>query len=72
MARRSEAKRRSRFYRDLKAYHQHPTSGTCSDLGCDNRDAFRGLMNTRAKQRISFWNYLGDRLTVPGAVRVPL
>jgi len=36
-----------------------------------HRDAFLGLMKTCAKQAISFWDYLGDRLGVPGAPAVP-
>jgi hypothetical protein len=47
------------------------SGGTRSDEGRDNRDAFLSLMKTCAKQTISFWNYLGDRLAVPGAVHVP-
>jgi hypothetical protein len=47
------------------------SGGTRSDEGRDNRDAFLSLMKTCAKQTISFWNYLGHRLEVPGAVHVP-
>jgi len=47
------------------------SGGTRSDLGRDNRDAFPGLMKTCAKQTISFWDYLGHRLAIPGAVHVP-
>jgi hypothetical protein len=47
------------------------SGGTRSDEGRDNRDAFLSLMKTCAKQTISFWNYLGDRLAVPGAAHVP-
>ena len=47
------------------------SGGTRSDLGCDNRDAFLSLMKSCAKQTISFWNHLGDRLAVPGAVQIP-
>ncbi len=47
------------------------SGGTRSDAGRDCRDAFLGLMKTCAKQRISFWDYLGDRLNVPGAPNVP-
>lgn len=46
------------------------SGGTRSDAGRDCRDAFLGLMKTCAKQRISFWDYLGDRLNVPGAPNV--
>jgi hypothetical protein len=47
------------------------SGGTRSDAGRDCRDAFLGLMKTCAKQGISFWDYLGDRLDVPGAPNVP-
>jgi len=47
------------------------SGGTRSEAGRDCRDAFLGLMKTCAKQRISFWDYLGDRLNVPGAPNVP-
>jgi hypothetical protein len=40
------------------------SAGTRSDEGRDSRDAFLGLMKTCAKQAISFWDYLGDRLGV--------
>ena len=43
------------------------SSGTRSEAGRETRDAFLGLMKTCAKQGISFWGYLGDRLMVPGA-----
>ena len=41
------------------------SAGTRSDAGRDARDAFLGLMKTCAKQAISFWDYLGDRLGRP-------
>ncbi len=47
------------------------SAGTRSDEGRDSRDAFLGLMKTCAKQAISFWDYLGDRLGVPEAPAVP-
>ncbi len=47
------------------------SAGTRSDLGRDCRDAFLGLMKTCAKQRVRFWDYLGCRLSVPGAASVP-
>ncbi len=47
------------------------SGGTRSEAGRDCRDAFLGLMKTCAKQRISFWDYLGDRLKVPGAPAQP-
>ena len=48
------------------------SGGTRSDLGRDCRDAFLSLMKTCAKQSIRFWDYLGARLGVPGAISVPL
>ena len=47
------------------------SAGTRSDEGRDARDAFLGLMKTCAKQAISFWDYLGDRLGVLEAPAVP-
>ncbi len=46
------------------------SGGTRSDAGRDCRDSFLGLMKTCAKQAVSFWDYLGDRLGVPGAPAV--
>jgi hypothetical protein len=37
----------------------------------DGRDAFLGLMRTAAKLGIGFWDYLGDRLNIPGQPIVP-
>ena len=47
------------------------SGGTRSQAGRDCRDAFLGLMKTCAKLRISFWDYLGNRLEAPGAPAVP-
>jgi len=47
------------------------SGGTRSDLGRDCRDAFLGLAKTCAKLKIAFWDYLGDRLAVPGAQVIP-
>jgi hypothetical protein len=47
------------------------SGGTRSDSGRDCRDAFLGLVKTCAKHAISFWDFLGDRLAVPGANVVP-
>ena len=43
------------------------SGGTRSDLGRDCRDAFLGLLRTCGKLGVSFWDYLGHRLGVPGA-----
>jgi hypothetical protein len=47
------------------------SGGTRSQTGRQARDAFLGLMKTCRKLRISYWQYLGDRLKVPGAAHVP-
>jgi len=58
---------------DIRAYvtRRKVSGGTRSDAGRDCRDAFLSLMKTCAKQAIRFWDYLGDRLGVPGAPSVP-
>ena len=45
------------------------SGGTHSDAGRDCRDAFLGLMHTCTKLGIAFWDYLGDRLGIPGTPR---
>ena len=47
------------------------SGGTRSDPGRDCRDAFLGLAKTCAKLGISFWDYLGARLS-PANADVPL
>jgi hypothetical protein len=47
------------------------SGGTRSDAGRDCRDAFLGLAKTCAKLRISFWDYLGDRLNIAGSAHIP-
>ena len=47
------------------------SGGTRSDLVRDCHDAFLGLAKTCAKLKIAFWDYLGDRLAVPGAQAIP-
>ena len=42
------------------------SGGTRSDAGRDCRDGFLGLAKTCFKLGISFWDYLGARVTVPG------
>jgi hypothetical protein len=46
------------------------SGGTRSNIGRDCRDAFLGLMKTCAKG-IRFWDYLGARLGMLGAVHGP-
>ena len=47
------------------------SGGTRSLDGRDCRDAFIGLMRTAAKLGFAFWDYLGDRLNIPGQPIVP-
>jgi Transposase IS66 family len=47
------------------------SGGTRSDVGRDCRDAFLGIVKTCAKLEITFWDYLGARLAVPGGPAVP-
>ncbi len=47
------------------------SGGTHSNAGRDCRDAFLGLARTCAKLGIAFWDYLGDRLRIPGQGVVP-
>jgi len=47
------------------------SGGTRSAGGRDCRDAFLGLMRTAAKLGIAFWDYLGDRLCIPGQPAIP-
>ena len=43
------------------------SGGTRSEAGRACRDAFLGLLLTCVKLGLSFWDYLGHRLGVPGA-----
>jgi hypothetical protein len=58
---------------DIRAFvtKRKISGGTRSDAGRACRDAFLGLAKTCAKLGISFWDYLGARLAVPGAPAVP-
>jgi len=47
------------------------SGGTQSDSGRDCRDAFLGLAKTCRKLGITFWDYLGARLSIPGTPAVP-
>ena len=47
------------------------SGGTQSTAGRDCRDAFLGLAKTCAKLGVSFWDYLGHRLSVDGTISVP-
>jgi hypothetical protein len=46
------------------------SSGTRSDEGRTCRDTFLSLMKTCAKLDISFWDYLGSRLHIPGSPNI--
>ena len=47
------------------------SGGTRSDVRRDGRDAFLSLMITCAKLGVSFWEYLGARLSIPGTNEIP-
>jgi hypothetical protein len=47
------------------------SGGTRSDSGRDCRDAFLSLAKTCTKLGITFWDYLGARLAIPGQSAVP-
>ena len=59
--------------RDIRAHvtKRKISGGTRSDAGRQCRDAFLGLAMTCAKLGFAFWDYLGDRLAIPGQVAVP-
>ena len=50
---------------------RHVSGGTKSDIGRDCRDAFLGLAKTCRKLGITFWDYLGARLSAFGSPIVP-
>jgi len=47
------------------------SGGTKTDTGRDCRDTFLGLAKTCRKLAVSFWDYLGNRLSVPKAPAIP-
>ena len=55
----------------LLAAKRNVSGGTRRVDGRDCRDAFLGLMRTAAKLGVAFWDYLGDRLRVPGQPVIP-
>jgi len=59
--------------RDIRSHvtKRKISGGTRSDNGRDCRDAFLGLMHTCTKLGISFWDYLGARLAIPGQQVIP-
>jgi hypothetical protein len=59
--------------RDIRSHvtKRKISGGTHTDDGRDCRDTFLGLLRTTAKLGIAFWDYLGDRLRIPGHAIVP-
>jgi hypothetical protein len=59
--------------RDIRAYvtKRKISGGTRSDAGRQCRDAFLGLAMTCVKLGLAFWDYLGDRLAIPGQMAIP-
>jgi len=55
--------------RDLRpqVIRRKVSGGTRADAGRDARDAFLGLLLTCGKLGVSFWDFLGHRLKIPGA-----
>lgn len=47
------------------------SGGTRSDIGRDCRDAFLGIAKTCAKLDITFWDYLGARLSIADPPNLP-
>lgn len=47
------------------------SGGTRSDRGRDCRDGVLGVFKTCDKLGVSSWQYLGDRLRIPGSEPVP-
>jgi hypothetical protein len=58
---------------DIRAHvtRRKVSGGTRSDTGRDCRDSFLGLAKTCAKQGLTFWAYLGSRLSVPAQPSIP-
>jgi len=58
---------------DLRAHvtKRKVSGGTWSEAGRAARDAGLGLMKTCHKQGLTFFDYLGSRLAVPGAPLIP-
>ena len=58
---------------DLRAHvtKRKISGGTWSEAGRDARDACLGLIKTCQKQGLTFFDYLGARLGVPGAPLIP-
>ena len=59
--------------RAIRAYviKRKISGGTHSDAGRQCRDAVLGLAKTCAKLGLAVWDYLGNRLAIPGQVAVP-
>ena len=54
---------------DIRAFvtKRKISGGTVSDRGRDARDIMLGLAKTCMKLKLSFYEFLGDRLGIPGA-----
>ena len=61
------------YDRDIRLHvtKRKVSGGTRSVDRRDCRDVFLGLMRTAAKLGIAFWDYLGDRLNIPGQPIIP-
>ena len=59
---------------DIRAFvtKRKISGGTVSDTGRDARDIMLGLAKTCMKLKLSFYEFLGDRLGIPGAQIPPL
>ena len=59
---------------DIRAFvtKRKISGGTVSDKGRDARDIMLGLAKTCMKLKLSFYDFLGDRLGVPGRIIPPL
>jgi len=59
---------------DIRAFvtKRKISGGTVSDNGRDARDVMLGLAKTCMKLKLSFYDFLGDRLGIPGPIIPPL
>ena len=53
---------------DIRAFvtKRRISGGTVSEKGRDARDVMLGLAKTCMKLKLSFYNFIGDRLEIPG------
>jgi hypothetical protein len=59
---------------DIRAFvtKRKISGGTVSEKGCDARDIMLGLAKTCMKLKLSFYDFIGDRLGIPGPHIPPL